>query len=154
MSVVTPLPSPRPRTVGASIVVDAPASAVFALLADPRRHHEVDGSMTVGTQVIGPRELLLGDRFRISMKLKGIPYAMTSTVTDLIPDRVIEWSLPAGHKWRWELTPQGDAQTRVTEIFDWSDAKIPWLIEKIQAPARNGRSIEESLKRLAALELT
>lgn len=152
MSDVTPLQSARSRTVGATTLVDASADAVFALLTDPRRHHEVDGSSTVGTEVIGPRELMLGDKFRVSMKLKGIPYAMTSTVTDLIPGHVIEWQLPAGHKWRWEITPE-NGRTRVTEIFDWSGAKIPWLIEKIQAPARNAQSIEQSLRRLGLLRL-
>lgn len=153
MSEVMPLQLSRPRAVGASVVVDAPAHAVFALLADPRRHSEVDGSSTVGTEVIGPRELLLGDKFRVSMKLNGIPYAMTSTVTDLVPDRVIEWRLPAGHRWRWEMSAEGD-RTRVTEIFDWSDSKIPWFIEKINAPRRNAQSIARSLDRLSRLHLS
>ncbi|MDO5699465.1 MAG: SRPBCC family protein [Dermatophilus congolensis] len=153
MNSVTPLVPSRPRMVGASVVVDAPADAVFALLANPHRHHEVDGSSTVGTQVIGPRELQLGDKFRVSMKLKGIPYSMTSTVSDLIPGRVVEWQLPAGHRWRWEIAPEGEG-TRVTEIFDWSGSKIPVVLEKLKAPERNAKSIEASLSRLALLRLT
>lgn len=152
MSAITPLASSRRRSVGASVVVDATPAAVFALLADPRRHHEVDGSSTVGTEIIGPRELMLGDKFRVSMKLNGIPYSMTSTVIDLIPGRVIEWRHPFGHSWRWEMVPEGEG-TRVTEIFDWSGSKSPWLIEKINAPARNAENIRASLERLSRLSL-
>ncbi|MDF2825827.1 MAG: dimethyladenosine transferase, partial [Mycobacterium sp.] len=36
-----------PHQVSRSIDVDAPAAELFAMLSDPRHHHEVDGSGTV-----------------------------------------------------------------------------------------------------------
>jgi uncharacterized protein YndB with AHSA1/START domain len=58
------------RTVSASTVVAAPPDEVFALLANPHRHHEFDGSGTVRGAVSGPERLALGDRFGMSMKIK------------------------------------------------------------------------------------
>ena len=37
-----------PKAVSRRVVVDLPAEAIFARLVDPRRHHELDGSGTVG----------------------------------------------------------------------------------------------------------
>ncbi|MFB9745448.1 hypothetical protein ACFFOU_30410 [Pseudonocardia sulfidoxydans] len=45
------------RTVTASTVVAAPPATVFALLADPHRHHEFDGSGSVRAAVTGPHRL-------------------------------------------------------------------------------------------------
>ncbi len=28
---------------------------------------------------------------------------------------------PAGHLWRWELEPSGEASTLVTHTYDWSE---------------------------------
>ena len=44
-----------PRRVSRSVQVNAAAADVFALIADPHRHHELDGSGTVrDTEVKGP----------------------------------------------------------------------------------------------------
>lgn len=128
--------------------VAAPAEELFAMLANPHRHHEVDGSGTVQPEVIGPRELLLGDKFTVGMRLGGVPYRMTSTVTDLVPGRVVEWEHPFKHRWRWEFEPQEDGSTLVTEVFDYSTSRSPRFIERIKAPERDARSIEATLHRL------
>lgn len=144
--------TPTPVDAGATcvsrqIVVDATPEEVFALLADPHRHHEVDGSGTVKQEVIGPRRLEYGDRFRISMRMMGVPYAITSTVTRLEPGRVVEWRHPGGHRWRWEFEDAGDGRTRVTETFDFTDSPA-LLMRLIKAPERNAEGIEASLRRV------
>jgi uncharacterized protein YndB with AHSA1/START domain len=58
------------RTVTASAVVAAPPAEVFALIANPHRHHEFDGSGTVQAAVSGPERLGMGDRFGMKMKIK------------------------------------------------------------------------------------
>ncbi|ODU03023.1 MAG: hypothetical protein ABS81_15630 [Pseudonocardia sp. SCN 72-86] len=78
------------RTVTASTVVAAPPAEIFALLADPHRHHEFDGSGSVRAAVTGPHRLGLGDRFSMSMKI-GLPYRVTNTVVEFEPDRRIAW---------------------------------------------------------------
>lgn len=41
------------RSVSRSVTVAAPPAAVFDLLADPRRHAEIDGSGTVKGRIRG-----------------------------------------------------------------------------------------------------
>ena len=131
---------------GARVAADA--HDVFALLANPHRHHEIDGSGTVKPQVIGPRELRAGDKFRVSMQMHRIPYSLTSTATEIVPDRVVEWQHPGKHRWRWELEPQDDGTTLVTEVFDYRPSPIAGLLERMKVPARNANSIRATLGRL------
>lgn len=139
-----------PRRVARSRVVSVDAPTLYAALADPRRHHELDGSDTVGSAVSGPSPLTVGDVFTVGMTLGPVRYRMQNTVTEQIPDRILEWSLPAGHRWRWELDPQSDGSTRVTEVFDYRGGRIPWLMELLGFPRRNARGIERTLARLDA----
>jgi uncharacterized protein YndB with AHSA1/START domain len=108
-----------PSQVSRSIEVHAPAAELFAMVADPRRHHELDGSGTVRDNVRGPAPLTLGAKFSTKMKMFGMPYRITSTVTALQPDQLIEWRHPLGHRWRWEFAALSETDTRVTETFDY-----------------------------------
>lgn len=109
------------RQVSRTVEVNAPAADLFALVADPRRHHELDGSATVGSTVTAPAELSLGSRFSTRMKMKGIPYRITSVITALKPAELLEWRHPFGHHWRWEFEEISPTRTRVTETFDYRD---------------------------------
>ncbi len=136
------------RSVSRSAIVAAPPAEVFALLADPRRHAEIDGSGTVKGLVQGPDRLSLGDRFGMRMRL-GVPYVISNEVVELEPDRRIAWRHVGHHVWRYELEPT-DGGTRVTESFDWAHARAPLALELLGIPARNARSIDATLERLAA----
>lgn len=135
--------------------VAAPAEELWALLADPHRHHEVDGSGTVQATVVGPHRLATGDRFTVRMRKFGVPYRMTNTVTEAEPSRVIEWRHPGGHRWRWEFLDAGDGATEVTETFDYSHlSKAAMRVHELaRTPQDNARGIRASLTRLAALHL-
>ncbi|KAM9861844.1 SRPBCC family protein [Leucobacter sp. BZR 635] len=133
------------RRVARRRVVAVEAEALYAALANPRRHHELDGSGTVSAVVDGPEALAQGDSFTVGMQLGPVKYRMTNLVTEAIPGRVIEWSLPAGHRWRWELAPLAPGQTQVTEVFDYRGARIPWLMALLGFPRRNGVGIERTL---------
>ncbi len=111
-----------PRRVSRSVEVDAPAAELYAMAADPRRHHELDGSGTVGGNIIVPAELAVGSKFSTHMKMYGVPYRITSTVTALEPNALVEWRHPVGHRWRWEFESLSPTRTRVTETFDYSQA--------------------------------
>jgi uncharacterized protein YndB with AHSA1/START domain len=136
------------RAVSAAALVAAPPEAVFALLADPDRHHEIDGSGSVRHAVTGPRRLRLGDRFGMRMRI-GLPYWITNRVVELEPDRRIAWCHFARAIWRYELEPV-DGGTRVTETFDYSMYPAPGaaIIRIAGFPERNRRGIEETLRRL------
>ena len=68
-----------PRRVSRSVEVAAPAEELFAIVADPRRHSEIDGSGTVRVNIAAPAKLAAGDRFSTKMRMFGLPYRITST---------------------------------------------------------------------------
>jgi uncharacterized protein YndB with AHSA1/START domain len=100
-------------------VIPATPEAIFALIADPARHKEIDGSGTVRDAKNVPQELTLGAKFGMSMKL-GVPYSMVSTVIEYEPGRRLAWQtfppigarIAGGRIWRYELEPV-DGGTRV-----------------------------------------
>lgn len=139
-----------PGRISRSVVVNAPATELFALAADPRRHHELDGSGTVRDNVKAPERMGLGAKFTTNMKMYGVPYRITSRVTDFVPDEVVEWRHPEGHRWRWAFERVSADSTRVIETFDYHDAG--WLrrtfYELSGSLKANARGIEASLERL------
>ena len=116
------------------------------------RHHELDGSGTVGDNIRGPEWLELGSRFSTKMKMFGLPYRITSTVTALKPDQLIEWRHPLGHRWRWEFEPISPNETKVTETFDYCDTgPVKDRLKYYEATGfakRNAAGIEATLRRL------
>ncbi len=133
-----------------SIVVDAAPSEVFDLLADPRRHGEIDGSGTVqAAKVSAPERLSEGATFGMKMKV-GVPYPITNTVVEFVEDERIAWRHLGRHVWRYTLEPVDDGtRTKVTEEFDWRPALFPPALEIAGYPRRNTASIEATLRRLA-----
>jgi uncharacterized protein YndB with AHSA1/START domain len=121
-------------------VIPASADRIFALIADPRRHPEIDGSGTVRNAKNLPDKLELGSKFGMSMKL-GVPYSMVSTVIEYEPDRRLAWQtrppgklsakLAGGRIWRYELEPV-DGGTRVRESWDISKE----VVKAVVRPAR------------------
>jgi len=137
------------RRVSASTVVAAPPEAVFALLADPRRHCEFDGSGTVRDAVSGPERLGQCARFGMRMQL-GMPYRVRNTVVEFEEGRRIGWRHFGRHVWRYELVavPGG---TKVTETFDYGPALAPRVLELGGIPARNEHAIRATLARLTEI---
>jgi NAD(P)-dependent dehydrogenase (short-subunit alcohol dehydrogenase family) len=141
-----------PSQVSRSVEVNAPAAELFAIVADPRRHHELDGSGTVGDNIDAPAKLVPGARFATKMKMFGVPYRVTSVVTALKPDELIEWRHPVGHHWRWEFAALTPTTTKVTETFDYSDTgPVKDGLKYYQRTGfakRNAKGIEATLTRL------
>lgn len=137
------------RRVTASTVVAAPAAEVFALLANPHRHHEFDGSGTVRAAVSGPERLALGDRFGMDMKI-ALPYRITNRVVEFEQDRRIGWCHFAKAVWRYELEPV-DGGTRITETFDYGPSPLAWGMELARFPQGNAKSIRDTLRRLRTI---
>ncbi|MFD2396113.1 SRPBCC family protein [Prauserella oleivorans] len=96
----------------------------------------------------GPRRLEPGSRFAMDMRV-GVPYRLTTTVVEYEQNRLIAWRHFFGHRWRWELDPDGDGRTAVTETFDWSTTRLPFLLDRTPLPTRNRAGIERTLERLA-----
>ncbi len=140
------------RIVSSTITIDAPPSRVFSVLADPRRHPEIDGSGSVERMTDGPSRLRLGSQFGASMKLFGAPYRIRNTVVEFEEGTRIAWRHLGPHRWRYELelTPEGG--TKVTETWDASYYPGPtgkWL-DVAGFPERNRKGIEATLVNLKA----
>lgn len=134
-----------PHQVARRVTVAASARELYDIVCDPHRHHELDGSGTVGSSVTGPRRLAVGDRFTVAMRQFGVPYKITSIVTRAEPYTVVEWRHPGGHHWRWELSSLDEDHTEVTEVFDYREARSRVTLRLMRAPTANDRGIGATL---------
>jgi uncharacterized protein YndB with AHSA1/START domain len=142
-------------------VIAAPAERIFGLLADPVRHHDIDGSGTVRDAKERGERLQLGSKFGMNMHL-GVNYSMVSEIIEFDDGKRIAWQtgpgkdwqrgLFGGRIWRYELEPAGDG-TLVRETWDVSEEKGP-----VKHLLRTGRSrdhtraaMEKTLENIARL---
>jgi hypothetical protein len=105
----------------ARIVINAPAEKIFAILSNPRRHKEIDGTKTIQENISGPDKLVLGSKFGMKMRL-GINYRIQNTVVEYEENSLIGWRHLGRWIWRYELVNIGPQMTQVTETFDASRA--------------------------------
>jgi len=145
------------ETVSVERVIPAPPAAIFDLLSDPARHHDIDGSGAVVKAKRGSQRLVLGSRFGMSMKV-GIPYAMVNTVVELDEPRRIAWqtrgpgNLGGGRIWRYELEAV-EGGTRVRETWDITQESVlsKWMVKGLGEKARaNMAATLERIEQLLA----
>jgi len=112
--------------------IDAPPEQIFALLADPSRHHETEPGEWVRESVEAEPQPItaVGQTFAVKMHQASLggDYTMVNRVTDFAAGRTIAWApgmlsrsgriAEGGHTWRYDLEPDG-AGTRVTLTYDW-----------------------------------
>ena len=121
------------KIVSASRVVNAPADAVFELIADPARQPEWDGNGNLAQALAGQRVRAVGDVFEMHTT-KG--KVRENHVVEFDEGRKIAWlpagvgEQPAGHLWRWELTPLNADSTQVTHTYDWTNLDDPARFER------------------------
>jgi hypothetical protein len=117
--------------------IEATAASIFAILANPQRHMDFDGSDMLRGAVLDHPISAVGDTFTMKMHRLGDDYLMLNYVVEFEPDRRIFWEpapgdpsraegddpskvgIPAGYRWGYILTPEGDDATVVTEVFDY-----------------------------------
>ncbi|MDD7941910.1 SRPBCC family protein [Actinomycetospora lutea] len=119
--------------------LDAPVERVFALLADPDRHPDLDGSGTVHASHTHLAITEVGDVFVMEMDHPDRGrYRVENHVVRYEPDRALAWmparvgATPSGHVWGWELEPDGDDRTVVTHYHDWAELTDPELLARIR----------------------
>lgn len=136
------------RKIQASKVIDAPAADIFALLSDPSRHDEIDGSgMLRGVDGDSGPLLALGQTFAMKMHQDELgDYRMFNVVTALVPDARIGWSPSidpdcelasklgdmkvGGHTFTYDLS-EVEGGTEVTETYDWMSVKDPEFLKML-----------------------
>jgi uncharacterized protein YndB with AHSA1/START domain len=148
--------SEHARMVSVSRVIAASPEEIFAILADPARHGEIDGSGMVQHARGDAQRLTLGAKFGMDMKAGPIPYRISNEVVEFDENRLIAWQHFGKHRWRYELEPvaaagETGAQTKVTETFDWSTSRFPKAIELAGYPKKHPANMEATLERLAGL---
>jgi uncharacterized protein YndB with AHSA1/START domain len=140
----------KTRSVSRTRFIKASPEAIFEVVSNSAKHSLIDGSGSVLSAREGtPTQLVMGTEFGMNMKI-GVPYKMQNTVVEFEPGKLIAWRHFGGHRWRWQIAPAEDG-AMVTETFDWSTAKSPFFLELARYPARNAKSMEKSLVRLAEL---
>jgi hypothetical protein len=117
--------------------IKAPAALIFKILANPQRHMDFDGSDMLRGPILDRPISDVGDTFTMKMHRLGDDYLMINYVVEFEPGRRIFWEpapgdpsrvegndptkvgIPAGYRWGYILTPDGDDATIVTEVFDY-----------------------------------
>ena len=138
--------------------IAAPANVVFAVITDPNRHVDIDGS---GMLMAAPNAKPLravGDTFDMDMDrepLGDLPmgkYKVRNTVTKLVPDVTLEWNVggidqpPFGHVYGYELAAVGDGETDVTLYCDWTGVRASSIRDRF--PIVPAHMLEKSLDNL------
>lgn len=142
--------------------IAAPAGRLYAMVADPVRHKDIDGSGSLieTIEISSPvRPLVVGDQFGMKMDLRG-KYVMTSTVIEAVPGARFAWqSRPhvdsvkwrfifGGRIWRYEFESDGDT-TLVRESWDLSEEPLRVVVTLGRWAAR--KAMRRTLDRMAAL---
>ncbi len=143
--------------------INAPARAVFDVLADPSTHSAIDGTGWVRESLDGKRLTETGQIFRIAMYHDNHPdgdYEMANRVEVFDSPRAIAWQPGQGDDdanlefggwfWRYDLEPAGPDQTTVTLSYDWSKVP-PYIRQEIPFPPFDQQHLDNSLKHLAEL---
>jgi len=107
----------NPKIKSARIIIQASPATIFAILSNPQRHRDFDGSQTITANISGPSELVLGSKFGMKMHL-GINYRILNTVVEYKKNELIAWRHLGRWRWRYELVDLGNGSTQVTETFD------------------------------------
>lgn len=138
-------------------VIPASAETIFALLTDPTRHHDLDGSGTVMGTKQSSAKLGPGSTFGMRMRI-GVPYSTSNTVVEYEENRRIAWQTGAsglvgrvagGRIWRYELEP-AESGTLVRESWDISQDKMRGILRMVAA-SNTRKAMEKTLARIEEL---
>jgi len=136
--------------------IEAPAATIFAVLADPSRHTDIDGSGMLRGSTSSDPVVKVGDVFEMKMFYEQFgDYVMANHVVEYDVDRRIAWEPERidvrddgmwHHRWGFELSPDGATATTVTEFYDCTRAP-----DEGRAAVRNGEAWVKAMA--ATLEL-
>jgi len=144
--------------------IEAAPEAVFAVLADPSAHSDIDGTGWVRGSLERGRITSAGQVFRMAMYHPNHPdknYKIANLVEVFEEPRAIGWKPGTespetgelsfgGWTWRYDLEEKTPSRTTVTLTYDWS--AVPAEVrEYIQFPPFAPDHLANSLQHLADL---
>lgn len=148
--------------------IPASPEAVFAVVSDPARHTEIDGSgMLRGVPAGDAPPTKVGDAFLMEMTQEGLgEYQMRNEIVAYeagktfawkpLPNRVSQEIIdllgdmdPTGYTFAFELAPTADGQTAVTHIYDWNGVKDDRVLPLF--PRISAEQMSETISRVAKL---
>jgi uncharacterized protein YndB with AHSA1/START domain len=104
------------ETISATTIINAPAEAIFAVLADPAKHAAIDGTGWVREPLNGQPLTAASQVFRMAMYNDNVPgghYRIANRVQVFDPPRAISWEPGmdtgdgnpqiVGHIWRYAI---------------------------------------------------
>jgi hypothetical protein len=153
-----------PERVTASLTIESSPDAVFAVLADPSAHADIDGTGWVGEALDGDRITAVNQVFRMAMyhpKHRDKDYKIANRVDVFDEPRAIAWqpgteSLETGELsfggwfWRYDLGSTDPLRTTVTLTYDW--AAVPAEVrERLRFPPFGQDHLDNSLQHLSDL---
>jgi hypothetical protein len=147
--------------------IDAPAGRIFAIVADPATHLQLDGSGMLRGGIEAAGVSGVGDMFRMAMHNDEMgDYEMDNLIVEYEQDRRIAWqpvvarvsrpeyedaiSNSALQRWGYVLVPAGSEATEVTEFYDCSRSP-EWLREAVRGGERWREAMTATLDNLARL---
>jgi hypothetical protein len=152
--------------MSASTTIDATPEAVFAVLADPAAHVDIDGTGWVREYLDGERITHVGQVFRMAMYHENVNrpdknYEIANRVEVFDEPRAIAWKpgqeFPdtgeirfGGWIWRYDLEANGPSRTNVTLTYDWSSVPAE-VRQHIGFPPFGQEHLDNSLEHLSDL---
>jgi len=137
----------NPKIKSASIIINAPASKIFDVIANPQMHSIIDGSNSVRSVIKGPTRLALGSKFGMNMEI-GIKYRITNTVVEFEENKLIAWRHLGRWIWRYELKEISSTQTVVIESFDGTTTPFNVWLKARKAYPYTQKAVAKTLVRL------
>lgn len=144
--------------ISVSGTIEAAAEDVFAVLTNPDRHREFDGSDMIRSDENAQPVRAVGDVFTMNMhaEIMGGDYQTHNHVSAYLENRMLAWRTASGDapdqpgqwEWIWMLEPIDDHSTKVTHVYDWSAVENEQL--RAMLPAVTEEQMTESLNKLAA----
>jgi hypothetical protein len=137
----------NPRIKSASIIINAPVSKIFDVIANPQMHPIIDGSNSVRSVIKGPARLTLGSKFGMNMEI-GVKYRITNTVVEFEENKLIAWRHLGRWIWRYELKEISATQTVVIESFDGTKTPLNLWLKVRKAYPYTQKAVAKTLVRL------
>ncbi|MEO7429421.1 MAG: SRPBCC family protein [Acidimicrobiales bacterium] len=147
-------------TAESSIVIGAPPSALWTMVADVTRIPQWSPVCHQVEWIDGSHEAVVGARFRGHNRLNGARWARECVITEADAGEVLAFSAlfkgEESTRWRYRFEPEGEG-TRVTEAYQvvlippWLRLlrRLPGMVAKSERDTR--WNVATSLERLKAL---